>query len=124
MKNQISSEIVTECRTRLAAMKTELLNRVRTSQLEFISSEKMTGDEGDQSVSVINENNFLINQNRLRNTLLEVEFALARIELGTYGVCEETSEPIELARLMAIPYTRLSIEGAEMREAKSRKFAR
>ena len=119
-----NTDFMMECKTRLLSMKTDLLNRVRTSQAEFINSEKMSGDEADQSVSLINENSFLINQNRLRNTLLEVEFALARIELGTFGICEETLEPIELARLMAIPYTRLSIEGAELRDAKVKKFAR
>ena len=50
--------------------------------------------------------------------------ALARIEQGTFGVCEETEEVIESERLLAIPWTRLSIEGAEIREAVSRRFAR
>ena len=60
----------------------------------------------------------------MRNQLLEIEMALARIEQGTFGFCEETEEPIESERLLAIPWTRLSIEGAEMREAVGRKYAR
>src|SRR5690606_21181124 len=36
------------------------------------------------------------------NLLREVEDALARIEAGTYGLSEESGEPIELARLEAI----------------------
>jgi DnaK suppressor protein len=55
---------------------------------------------------------------------MEIEFALARIENGTFGICEETSEMIESERLKAIPYTRLCIEGAEIREMRSKKFAR
>lgn len=39
-----------------------------------------------------------------------------RIEKGTFGKCEETDEPIEPQRLIAIPWTRLSVEGAEIRE--------
>ena len=44
--------------------------------------------------------------------MLEIEFALSRIENGTYGICEMTEEKIENDRLLAIPWTRLSIEGA------------
>ena len=54
---------------------------------------------------------------------MEIEFALARIEQGTYGICEETEEPIEVERLLAIPWTRLSIEGAEIREVMTKKYA-
>jgi DnaK suppressor protein len=70
------------------------------------------------------ESEFISNQERLRMQLAEIEFALARIESGTYGVCEETEEPIEVDRLLAIPWTRLSIEGAEIREAMGRRYAR
>jgi DnaK suppressor protein len=124
MTTELNNDIVTECRMRLNALKTELLNRVRSSQQEFIVSEKMTGDEADQSVALINENTFLTHQERMRSILLEIEYALARIEMGSFGICEETQEPIEIARLIAIPYTRLSIEGAELREASQKKFAR
>jgi len=55
---------------------------------------------------------------------MEIEMALGRIENGTYGICEETEEPIETDRLLAIPWTRLSIEGAELRESLGRRYAR
>ena len=67
---------------------------------------------------------FLSQQERLRTQLVEIENALARIENGTFGVCEETEEFIEHDRLRAIPWTRLSIEGAEIRESVNKKFAR
>jgi DnaK suppressor protein len=105
-------------------MKEDLLNRVRTAHHEFSMSEKMSGDEADQTVALIAENSFLSNQERLRTQLLEIEFALGRIERGQFGLCEETQEPIEAERLLAIPYTRLSIEGAELRDAVQRRFAR
>jgi DnaK suppressor protein len=50
--------------------------------------------------------------------------ALSRIESGTYGICEETEEQIEHERLLAIPWTRLSIEGAEIRESIKKRYAR
>ncbi len=41
-----------------------------------------------------------------------------------YGICEETEELIEEDRLLAIPWTRLSIEGAEIRESVNKRYAR
>jgi DnaK suppressor protein len=61
---------------------------------------------------------------RLRSQLFEIESALGRIESGAFGFCEETEEPIEIERLRAIPWTRLSIEGAELRESVNRRYAR
>ena len=124
MRNMlITEDLVSECKKRLILYKQDLLNRVRISAQTFAETEK-AGDEIDQTVAQLEENRFLITQDRLRQQLIEVEFALARIEQGTFGRCEETEEYIEPERLLAIPWTRLSIEGAEIREALSRKFAR
>ncbi len=123
MKGSFSDNIIMECRRKLITMKAELLNRVRQAHQDFAYSEK-TGDEGDQSTAHIEEHSFLVNQERLRNQLVEVEMALARMEQGTFGICEETEELIEEERLLAIPWTRLSIEGAELRESLQRRFAR
>ena len=123
MLGQISDQIIQECRRKLILAKQDLLNRFRTAQSEFVQSEK-SGDEGDQSVAHIAEHSFLVNQERIRNQILEIEMALARIEQGKFGVCKETEEMIESERLLAVPWTRLSIEGAELREAVSRKYAR
>ncbi|MNJ91105.1 General stress protein 16O [compost metagenome] len=123
MQGHISNQIIQECRKKLVLSKQELLNRFRTAQREFTHVEK-SGDEADQSVAHIAEHSFLVNQERIRTQLLEIEMALARMEQGTFGICEETEEIIEAERLLAIPWTRLSIEGAELREAVSRKYAR
>ena len=123
MNSRISEQVVSECRKKLILSKQDILNRFRTAQREFVHTEK-SGDEGDVSVAHIAEHSFLVSQERMRNQLLEIEMALARIEQGTFGFCEETEEPIESERLLAIPWTRLSIEGAEMREAVGRKYAR
>ena len=124
MSQGITHDMVLECKKRLLLMKQELMNRVRASHQEFSAQEKSSGDEIDQTVAQLAENSFLIAQERLRKQLLEIEFALARIQSGNYGICEETQEPIEADRLLALPYTRLSLEGAEMREAIGRKYAR
>jgi DnaK suppressor protein len=115
---------VADCRMKLLEAKRELLNRVRAARSEFQTFDKTGGDEADQTMNLMAENDFLTSQSRLKEQLLEIEFALARIEAGRFGICEETEEPIEVERLKALPWTRLSIEGAEIREANQRRYAR
>jgi DnaK suppressor protein len=114
----IETSIVNICRERLLATKADLLNRFQSHFVDFRERER-GGDEADQTVSILNENNLFVSHQRLRFQLLEIEQALARLDRGTYGICEETEQPIEAERLLAIPWTRLSIEGAELREAQS-----
>jgi DnaK suppressor protein len=120
----ISEDVAQECRRRLLMMKQEIMNRFRTARQNYAQTEHAKGDEIDQTVAQQEEHSFLVNQERLRNQLLEIEMALGRIEQGIFGVCEETEEKIETDRLLAVPWTRLSIEGAELREAMNRKYAR
>lgn len=124
MNQVLSNEIVQECQKRLLTMKQDLLNRARSIRQEFSANDKNSGDEIDQTVAHLAEHHFLVTQERLRSQLLEIELALSRIETGRFGFCEETEELIEIERLLAIPYTRLSIEGAEIRESTQRKYAR
>jgi DnaK suppressor protein len=121
--SQISENLVKECKSKLLQSKMDLLNRVKEARGELTQDDK-GGDEADQTVRVLAEAEMLSKQERLRNQLMEIESALGRIENGTYGICEETEEPIEAERLRAIPWTRLSIEGAELRESMNKRFAR
>jgi len=52
-----------------------------------------------------------------RKELGEIHAALERVRDKTYGICAGTGEPISLARLEAIPYTRHSIEYQRKLEA-------
>lgn len=115
--DNFTENFIEDCRLKLLSLKRDILNRVRDSQAEFASLDRSGGDEIDQTVAQLAEDHFLIAQDRLRTQLMEIEFALGRIQLGNFGVCEETFEPIEQERLLAIPYTRLSIEGAEIRDS-------
>ena len=53
---------------------------------------------------------------RSRKLIEKIDSALRRIKEGTYGYCEETSEPIGLKRLIARPVATLSIEAQERHE--------
>ena len=119
-----TESFIQECKRTLLESKRELLNRVRNARFDFASFDKAGGDEADQTMTLLAENDFLSAQQRAKEQLLEIELALARIESGKFGICEETEEMIETERLRALPWTRLSIEGAEIREALSRRYAR
>ena len=45
-----------------------------------------------------------------QDALYEIEEALKRIELGTYGVCEMSGKPIAHPRLEALPFARYTVE--------------
>ena len=51
-----------------------------------------------------------------QEVLTEVLEAIRRIEKGAYGICELTGEPIEPARLKAIPWARYSLRGQDEME--------
>ena len=121
--SQVPRELVKECKGKLLSTKAELLNRVKDARFDLNADDK-GGDEADQTMRVLAEAEFLSMHERLRSQLLEIESALARIENGSFGICEETEEPIEHDRLRAIPWTRLSIEGAEIRESMNKRYAR
>ncbi|NQY99189.1 MAG: TraR/DksA family transcriptional regulator [Bdellovibrionales bacterium] len=111
-----TKELISQCHDKLLQQKAELLNQFN-AQKSLFSEREFKGDEIDMSSSLLQENQMHASQGRIRTQLIEIEFALARIENGQYGLCEETEEYIEHDRLLAIPWTRLSIEGAEIRES-------
>ncbi len=118
----INKKLIELCKAKLVREKSEILNRIKDFRTE-IQNQKLSGDEIDQSTTVLIENQLLAQNQRLRFQLSEIERALYRIQLGQYGFCEETCEPIEEARLKAMPWTRLSAEGAEIRESLNSHFA-
>jgi DnaK suppressor protein len=61
-------------------------------------------------------------RDRERKLLKKINAALRRIEEGSYGYCEETGEPIGLARLLARPTATLCVEAQERHERRERQF--
>lgn len=57
---------------------------------------------------------------RDREKLAEIEDALERIRLGTYGECEECGEPVAEDRLRALPFTRVCVECQSRNEKEQR----
>jgi DnaK suppressor protein len=55
-----------------------------------------------------------------QDALYEIDEALKRIELGTYGKCEMSGKPIPRARLEAIPFARFTVECQSKLEKQSK----
>jgi RNA polymerase-binding transcription factor len=61
-------------------------------------------------------------RDRERKLISKIDAALARIDTGTYGYCEETEQPIGIRRLEARPIATLSIEAQERHERMERTY--
>jgi len=61
-------------------------------------------------------------RDRQRKLISKIDSALARIDEGVYGYCEETGEPISLKRLDARPIATLSIEAQERHERREKVY--
>jgi len=59
-----------------------------------------------------------------QEALKEIADAIERMKKGTYGTCEITSKPIPAARLIAVPFTRYSLEGQKELERNRRAHRR
>lgn len=57
-----------------------------------------------------------------QNIISEVNAAIERIRNGTYGICEVTGKAIPESRLLAVPFTRCTIEGQKQKEIEQRRL--
>ena len=80
-------------------------------------------DLTDRASDEIDRTFELRTRDRERKLINKIEAALKRIEDGSYGYCEETSEPISLKRLQARPVATLSIAAQEKHERKEKIYA-
>ena len=115
----VSKDVVDKCKNKLLETRQELMNHLQEHRSDF--TEHLEGDEGDMAQVLQNQDASIIQREQSLVKLRQIEIALQKIENGTYGFCEETEEVIEPDRLLAIPWTPLSIDGAEARERRARR---
>jgi len=107
---------------KLLDWRSDLLNEVDATLEELrLDSHHEVGDEADRASREADQTLELRTRDRYRKLLGKIDAALARIDEGSYGWCEDTGEPIGLARLDARPVTTLCLEAQERRELKKRK---
>lgn len=115
------SDLYQKCKNKLLTSRQSIMNGLRGSSDQL--AVQISGDEGDIAKALDDQHTSLIQREKLMAQLREIDLALERIEQGSYGICEETEEEIEADRLMAIPWTRVSFEGAEIRERNQKRYA-
>jgi len=107
-------------RNKLLAWKEDILKEARETLQHLQDENQNHPDLADRASSETDRAIELRARDRQRKLIAKIDAALARIDDGTYGYCEETGEPINLRRLEARPIATLSLEAQERHERMER----
>ncbi len=109
-------------RNKLVAWKDEIIRQTRETLAGLHEESTQHADLADRATSETDRALELRARDRQRKLVAKIDAALARIEDGSYGFCEETGEPIGLKRLDARPIATLSVEAQERHERRERVY--
>jgi DnaK suppressor protein len=107
-------------RKKLLDWKEDILREARETVSHLQSETENHPDLADRASSETDRALELRTRDRQRKVISKIDEALRRIEEGAYGYCEETGEPIGLARLEARPIATLGLEAQERHERRER----
>ena len=105
---------------KLLTWKDEILRESRETVSHLQKETENHPDLADRASSETDRSLELRTRDRQRKLISKIDEALRRVEDGSYGFCEETGEPITLARLDARPIATLSLEAQERHERRER----
>ena len=109
-------------RRKLVAWKEEIIRQTRETVQGLNEDSTQHADLADRATSETDRSLELRARDRQRKLVSKIDSAIARIEDGSYGYCDETGEPIGLRRLEARPIATLSLEAQERHERRERVF--
>ena len=109
-------------RRKLLNWKSEILREAQDTLSALQSENENHPDLADRASSETDRAIELRARDRQRKLTSKIDAALARLEEGYYGFCEETGEPISLKRLDARPIATLSLEAQERHERRERVY--
>jgi DnaK suppressor protein len=107
----------------LIKQRSEILNKADSFKHDSIMESSAQGDEGDLAVSELSLSISLRLQERQAHLLQKIDRALGKIEEGSFGLCEQCEEELNINRLKARPVATLCISCKEEQENKERVFA-
>lgn len=107
-------------RRKLVTWKEDILAEARETLANLQNENENQPDVADRASAETDRAIELRARDRQRKLIAKIDSALARLDEGTYGYCEETGEPISLKRLDARPIATLSIEAQERHERNER----
>jgi len=105
---------------KLLNWKDDILREARETLTHLQSETENHPDLADRASSETDRSLELRTRDRQRKLISKIDDALRRIEDGSYGYCEDTGEPIGVARLEARPIATLSLEAQERHERRER----
>ena len=109
-------------RARLQALKDDLLSNADETTEHLREDTTIVPDPADRATIEEEHALELRTRDRERKLLKKISQSLARLDSGDYGFCDETGEPIGLARLLARPTATLTLEAQQRRELKQKMF--
>ncbi len=109
-------------RRKLLDWKEDILREAKETLTALQSENENHPDLADRASSETDRAIELRARDRQRKLIAKIDAALARIEDGSYGYCEETGEPISLKRLEARPIATLALEAQERHERNERVY--
>ena len=109
-------------RAKLLAWREDILKEAKETLQHLQQENENHPDLADRASSETDRAIELRARDRQRKLIAKIDEALARIDEGTYGYCEETGEPISLRRLEARPIATLSVEAQERHERRERVY--
>lgn len=109
-------------RNKLLAWKDDIIRQNMETLQGLHEDSSQHADLADRATSETDRALELRARDRQRKLISKIDAAIARIEDGSYGYCEETGEPISLKRLDARPIATMSIEAQERHERRERVF--
>jgi DnaK suppressor protein len=109
-------------RAKLLEWREDILKEAKETLQHLQEENQNHPDLADRASSETDRAIELRARDRQRKLIAKIDEALARIDDGTYGYCEETGEPISLRRLEARPIATLSVEAQERHERRERVY--
>ena len=87
-----------------------------TDQTELTGEMGFDEEYADAGTATFERERDLSLVNNLRDLMERIDKALAKIEDGTYGLCDRCGKPIEKARIKALPYANLCLKDKQAEE--------
>jgi DnaK suppressor protein len=109
-------------RLKLLQLKRDILNSAGQTTEHLREDTVIVPDPADRATIEEEHALELRTRDRERKLLKKIEQSIQRIDMGDYGYCDETGEPIGVARLLARPTATLSLEAQQRRELKQKMF--
>lgn len=103
-------------RQKLLEWKADILTQTQGTMSSMKEDNLSHPDSLDRAAATADRQLELRSRDRQRKVVNKIDKALRKIENGTYGLCEETGDEIDVKRLDARPIATLSIEAQEMHE--------